>query len=1197
MVPNKPNPSPNEAPSNGSAIVVVLAFLVLLTVLMIAFFSRAITDRQVSNSSVNQTSAELFARSAAEIVVGDLKQEIVAGSTQFTFSGTTGVTNIYTPLPVPGTAPQITTSGESLISGVPAVASGSSPLIPNLIRRSVRASDPTSGTFPSYYITPPPNRAAPVNSTTDVSANGRSVSLTRWNLHYLIPTSGTTSSAPISSFVAPDWVLVTSSGSNPTAWSPALQKTGTNPVIGRYAYAIYDEGGLLDANVAGCPSLVTSTGSLSAAKGFAAFADLTALGLSSQQVDNLVGWRNYATTQPNGSLSGTKYTFTATGGINYYNYILGGTSGFLTTNGYNYSASGTAGIFTSTAMAFGSPARTDQIFPNRQALIKFWSENFAGNMNVLQYLGTFTRDLNAPNFTPLTNPPVATTLTPAQLTYSGTTSGTNPIVQNVLYTNTAATNCGQPVVSQRFPLSRLALFANPTANAAAIQTYFGLSQTKGTVKDSYTWNYNPTLAATSANTINTLAQVGALAPTSGTTRPPNFFEILQAAVLQGSISGYNYTTITPSPDIIIQMGVNLIDQYSANPYPTVISFNGQTFAGIKNLPYFSECLFWPYRPPSDPTGYTLNGYALIEVWNPHQNAANISAAPQNLMVTIGTGGTASFISVTGTYVIASGGNAVGASSGPINMAPLLAGSNSGTFTNSSAFQEPTVLGTPGDNDNAGGPQFVTVSSGTAPGSTTRSGFLLGTMDLPDHKLAVQNGDPNASAYPVAYASGAASGTNRISWVGGSGVHPATILSFQDTSGTWHPYQGNNTITDTLTNWVGLNVSQDEINTVVNVNSPFPPNNTPITNDVAFTTFNYIGRSSFQLADPRTQNGSGCFSGNSTYGYSVRPFTTGTGTLVAGATMGRYLGTHYPNYSNPYSTDTDSYQTIAGVLMHPYPGMFNENDINSVYASTFGGAAQNTYMVDLDGVLRHGDGYYGGNPLPSGSTAPRPILLERPFRSVGEMGYADRGYGPWKSINFFSQESGDAGLLDFFSIDQAPVSAGKINLNTRQAPVLQAILQGAYRIEPLGSGTTDILTGTDASNLATAIVAHTSGTSAASSYIAGPLVSRADLVRSLLGDPAITTVLAGIKGTATPTTDPTNTTKARREAFVRALADVGTTRTWNLLIDVVAQTGNYPANAAGLSQFIVQGEKHYWLHVALDRYTGEIIDEQWELVNE
>jgi hypothetical protein len=149
---------------------------------------------------------------------------------------------------------------------------------------------------------------------------------------------------------------------------------------------------------------------------------------------------------------------------------------------------------------------------------------------------------------------------------------------------------------------------------------------------------------------------------------------------------------------------------------------------------------------------------------------------------------------------------------------------------------------------------------------------------------------------------------------------------------------------------------------------------------------------------------------------------------------------------------------------------------------------------------------------------------------------------------------------------------------------------------------DALTPADARNIATAIVAHTATTSPASpSYIAGPLVSRADLVRSLLGDPAITTVLAGVHGTAIPGFDSTNTTKARREAFVRALADVGTTRTWNLLIDFVAQTGIYarnaPPNASGLSQFIVQGEKHYWLHVALDRYTGEIVDSQMEPVNE
>ena len=100
-----------------------------------------------------------------------------------------------------------------------------------------------------------------------------------------------------------------------------------------------------------------------------------------------------------------------------------------------------------------------------------------------------------------------------------------------------------------------------------------------------------------------------------------------------------------------------------------------------------------------------------------------------------------------------------------------------------------------------------------------------------------------------------------------------------------------------------------------------------------------------------------------------------------------------------------------------------------------------------------------------------------------------------------------------------------------------------------------------------------------------------LARSLLGDPAVTTAISNIQGSSS------NTVKAKREAFVRALADAGTTRTWNLLIDVVAQTGSYPSNTGSLSQFVVQGEKHYWLHVALDRYTGEIIDEQWELVNE
>src|SRR5262245_54886448 len=59
----------------------------------------------------------------------------------------------------------------------------------------------------------------------------------------------------------------------------------------------------------------------------------------------------------------------------------------------------------------------------------------------------------------------------------------------------------------------------------------------------------------------------------------------------------------------------------------------------------------------------------------------------------------------------------------------------------------------------------------------------------------------------------------------------------------------------------------------------------------------------------------------------------------------------------------------------------------------------------------------------------------------------------------------------------------------------------------------------------------------------------------------------------------------RRRPLRSLAGLGQTRTWNLLIDVVAQTGRYSPDATNVNQaskFTVEGEKRYWLHVALGR---------------
>jgi hypothetical protein len=53
----------------------------------------------------------------------------------------------------------------------------------------------------------------------------------------------------------------------------------------------------------------------------------------------------------------------------------------------------------------------------------------------------------------------------------------------------------------------------------------------------------------------------------------------------------------------------------------------------------------------------------------------------------------------------------------------------------------------------------------------------------------------------------------------------------------------------------------------------------------------------------------------------------------------------------------------------------------------------------------------------------------------------------------------------------------------------------------------------------------------------------------------------------------------------------------LPIDVIAQSGRYPPSANGLAGFMVEGETHYWVHVAIDSFTGQVIDKQIEVVNE
>jgi hypothetical protein len=210
---NKLVHSARNGASKGAALIIVLAFVVLATALGLAYFSGTTTDRQLAHSSYNDTSATLLARSALDITVSDLKQEILTNK------------------------PVVAGNIQPARYGVPPITTPSP--IPNLIRRSF-SGDPT-------------DRTSSVSTGAD-SANRRGVSLARWNSHYLIPTanSGTNiDSTPVSTFIAPDWVLVT--GQRPSS-TPA-----PNTVIGRYAFAVYDEGGLMNLNVGGFPTYASLT--------------------------------------------------------------------------------------------------------------------------------------------------------------------------------------------------------------------------------------------------------------------------------------------------------------------------------------------------------------------------------------------------------------------------------------------------------------------------------------------------------------------------------------------------------------------------------------------------------------------------------------------------------------------------------------------------------------------------------------------------------------------------------------------------------------------------------------------------------------------------------------------------------------------------------------------------------------------------
>lgn len=311
-------------------------------------------------------------------------------------------------------------------------------------------------------------------------------------------------------------------------------------------------------------------------------------------------------------------------------------------------------------------------------------------------------------------------------------------------------------------------------------------------------------------------------------------------------------------------------------------------------------------------------------------------------------------------------------------------------------------------------------------------------------------------------------------------------------------------------------------------------------------------------------------------------------------------------------------------------------------------------ADPDDVVRRAMGAfaaYGGyssstlDGLPEGQVGTsinkdsRPVVLNRPFQSVADMGYAFRG-SPWKNLSFSTAETGDAALLDVFCITEPPpftisassrgsvekpanpLVAGKVNLNTRQEPVLKALLNGALKDEVNGQAPS---LSTEATLTAQTLIGRTTSSKA----WLGPLCNVSELAGKLFGkdlaasifnlttDPVYTSIV--YKTDSEPERNPDMSgpkltwhytgvsadldsifTSARdqknlrmRESVIRGLSGAGQTRVWNIMLDLIVQTGKFLPGTSDLSKFTRESERRVWIFLAIDRLTGELLDQQVE----
>lgn len=1131
--------------NSGSALLIVLGFIVILAVVLTAFLSNSRRALLQSEASANLLKTQLLGQVATGAIVEDLSDEMRAGADSEPADGEMmQVSQPWAMVPGRVVKDPVTLTDANYV---------------NLVKQSASGQAFFPGNNPATFSRTGKKRASAV-STSVPSRNERVISTERWDRPKLL--GGASGLTKFTSTQVPDWILITRSGAVEDA-SAAIgdvsDKAPSNSdyVLGRFAYNIYRVDGLLDVNVAGFDPSNSAATAKAASKGSLAWADLRAIpGLENDtSVKSLIEWRNKVS---NASYPAMVAGLTSTSPPDASPGRWGEPGGFLESY-----TSGTA---------------TDNRFFGRQDLLNYFRHQFGTAADAaLPFLTTFSADLDQPSFRPDPNRP--------KVERSATSGGNdaygdeaqppkqqiNPPLLAILDGD------GVPVVKRRFPLDRLKyLIRNPpVTNRPLIQDYFGLEWKNGA------WEYIEG------------APIKRLHQLSGTT--PNMIQLLKAAITAGSLGGQlNYgedrATLLKDRDSsidyqVMRIAACIIDQYDSDSFPTKIRFAGYEINGVEDLPYLYGMRVGSYRQNQlDPTTavtaaglvdypkyasgplagqYLKDLYRSVVMiqpilWNPHAPSASADR-PTAFRVTADTRG-AKDVQPGARYRWWKPGTnyyfdwpsktgdprdlSEARSFSPV--ADYISFIVSQDSAQKASFREPYTLKAPDYPPGSDAKAF-----------TGTEGEFSETTLGPDEQNDTSAGENSTKAIGFRTGwvwSGPWVNTSTPTYLQEGRVFTAGIdfaLQYQSSMGEWITYDSY----DGFTN--AENFRLDRYTSGAAAVNP--------------RQMRYYLRT-----DPRVDR----------YGTRAPLHYPYRKTASEGIPQGSSLrpddssGVHatqgWPDPAEDFNF------TVPATNTDRLLGLLSENKASSALR-----------YEDPDGVRRLAMGGFSsgmdGLPMATGNYASRPVVLNRPFRSVAELGNVLRDQ-PWKQLDFFSPESGDAALLDLFCIyepedvDAEPIVAGRVNLNSSRPEVIESLLRGVDLID--GSP----INATASKTLAEDLVDWTANADPGK----GPLRNRSELIGKFVSG----TTYSGFSSTLTDVlTGANRAIPLRRQNVLRALVEPGTTRSWTFLIDLVVQDGQFLKPGANARDFVVRGEKRYWVHLSMDRFTGKVISERVEEVYE